>query len=331
MTLDSGDGGQRSAARGPHARTSGPRGLRANGPLVWGRLLRLSLLPSAAADSAGGIALATAGWPGGGAPWLAIAGSISVYAGGLVLNDWADRAHDARTRPDRPLPSGGVAPGAALALAALLLALGPLLGLAASPITGAILAAVAALAAIYDLVGRGPWRGPLLLGACRALNLSSGIATGLALAPDARLDPLLAAPPILYGAYVISVGRLGRMEDAEDAGAIGTRPARFLWTAFACLLWAGCPPWNRNEGWQGWIPMLLSLAGAIALGKLANSAEPWTQGRVLAAMGVALRRLVLFGAICAALPGTSASLAVAGAILLLVPLGYALRRLFPPS
>ena len=84
----------------------------------WGRLLRLSLAPTAIADVVAG-----AFWGGaGGAPplgELALLGLASscTYHGGMALNDWADRAQDARVRPDRPVPSGGVNARAALIVA----------------------------------------------------------------------------------------------------------------------------------------------------------------------------------------------------------------------
>ena len=51
------------------------------------------------------------------APGLALA-SVLMYWSGMALNDWADREADAVERPERPIPSGRVRPGAALGLAA---------------------------------------------------------------------------------------------------------------------------------------------------------------------------------------------------------------------
>ena len=41
--------------------------------------------------------------------------SVSLYWAGMALNDWADRDLDAVERPERPIPSGRVRPGTALA------------------------------------------------------------------------------------------------------------------------------------------------------------------------------------------------------------------------
>ena len=79
-----------------------------------GQLLRLSLAPSAAADVAAGLVLGGRGHvPAGAAPWLLLGGSLSIYTGALALNDWADRERDRAERPERPLPSGAISPGAA--------------------------------------------------------------------------------------------------------------------------------------------------------------------------------------------------------------------------
>ena len=90
-----------------------------------GRLLRLSLLPSAVADVTVGMLLGGAGvWPEGVAPGLLVLSSLGIYHGSMALNDWADRHEDARLRPGRPLPSGALGAPLALWLGLGLLALG---------------------------------------------------------------------------------------------------------------------------------------------------------------------------------------------------------------
>src|SRR5262245_45265315 len=115
--------------------------------LAVGRLLRLSLTPSALADGAAGMVLGAGLWPGGPAPYLLMAGSACVYHGGMALNDWADREEDARTGRGRPIARGEIPAPGALALAVVLLVLGPALAWAAAPRSGACLAGVALLAA----------------------------------------------------------------------------------------------------------------------------------------------------------------------------------------
>ena len=173
----------------------------------YGRLLRLSLAPTAVADVLAGLLVAHGGrLPGAGPSHLLVGASLAIYHGNLALNDWRDRVHDGETRPERPLPSGRIAPGRALQLGLCLAALGLVLARMADPQAGAFAAVLALLAGAYNLRLRGPWIGPLLLGSCRALNL----ALGFAYAHPAAIPRALWSAPLLYGAYVFVVSRLGR-------------------------------------------------------------------------------------------------------------------------
>lgn len=58
---------------------------------------------------------AAAGTPLRGRRLLLPAASAAFYWAGMALNDWADRELDAVERPERPIPSGRVSAGAALA------------------------------------------------------------------------------------------------------------------------------------------------------------------------------------------------------------------------
>ncbi len=307
---------------------------------VVGRLMRLSLAPSAVADVAAGVVFGAGFWPATLAPWLLIAASLCVYHGGLVLNDWADREHDRRTRPDRPIPSGAVPPHAAALLGFGLLAAGPWIALGADPHVAAIVGSVALLAATYDLGGRGPWLGPLLLALCRGGNLLAGIWLGMrAAAPLAELPgdngAALFAVPALYGGYVFAVSRLGRMEDAEDDAPLGRRPARLLAVAAALLLSLPILPVPDVAWDQRALSVTLATGiagfGAFGLLRLAFRRWTWTRPRVMGAMGMALRRLLIFASATAMMRGGAAGVSVSLLILGGYPLSYALRRVFPPS
>lgn len=313
-----------------------------------GRLLRVSLTVSAAADIAAGVVLGSGSWPSGGRPFLLVLASLCVYHGGMALNDWVDREHDARTRPERPLPSGAIAPGTALALGLGLLVLGPFLAAAVEPACGRLLTATAALALLYDVAGRGPWLGPTLLGLCRAGNLAAGLRLGLATVPErAAGSPLfdgltLWGAPVLYGAYVFVISRLGRLEDGEDERPLGRRPARHLAAAAGILLGAPVVPLPlvplpsdfplASDDARLPVAALLAAVGAFPLLRGAfRPAYTWTHARVQEWMGVALRRLLFFTATLSLTRGTLAGACVAACILAGFPLSHALRRVFPPS
>ena len=77
-------------------------------------LVRAPAALSVPGDSLAGAA--AAGWPAGRRTALLPVASVSLYWAGMALNDWADRELDAVERPERPIPSGRVAPRTALAL-----------------------------------------------------------------------------------------------------------------------------------------------------------------------------------------------------------------------
>ena len=148
------------------------------GPLrAWLQLLRPANVATAPADVLAGAALAGALVPPAAAlPWL-LAATAALYAGGIVLNDVFDRALDAVERPERPIPSGAVAPGAAALAGALLLAA----GVAASAMAGRdavwLALAIAAAVVTYDAWAKHhAVAGPFTMGLCRALNLLLGTA-----------------------------------------------------------------------------------------------------------------------------------------------------------
>ena len=302
--------------------------------------MRLSLAPSAAADALCGLTLAAGGSlptsPGTG---RIVAASLCAYHGGLVLNDWADREHDRRTRPERPLPAGAIAAGSTLCAAVLLLGAAVGLAWSAAPTAGAWMAGVCLLVVAYDLWGRGPWSGPSLLALCRAGNLG----LGFAFVADPVLLPVGVALASTYGAYVFLASRLGRMEDGEDAQELGQRPRTLLLPCAALLLllpaWpAVLPAWHAPApaAWAG--AVLLATWAALGVVRPALATRHWTRALVERSMGGLLRRLLVITATASLLAPAAAEAfnpragwVVGLAILAGYPLSFALRRVFPPS
>ena len=314
-----------------------------------GRLLRLSLAPSALADGAAGLVLAGGVWPGGAAPWLLLGANACIYHGGMVLNDWADRSVDAVARPERPLPAGILSAPSALVLGVVLLAVGLILGFRADPQVGGLFAALTACVVLYDLVGRGPFLGPLLLGFCRAANLGTGLLLGIRLSAQAanhtRSDGnlLLLLPPLLYGGYVFCVSRLGRLEDRKLSAVEAQLPPRLLRRAGLLLLALGAlvpvlsvraidlPRSLPGLPWSALV-LALGLAGLGATGLFrAAGGMSWRGADIVQAMGLCLRRLLILTAIIALGAGTWDGVWVAGGVLLGYPASFWLRRAFPPS
>jgi 4-hydroxybenzoate polyprenyltransferase len=137
-------------------------------------------------------------------PWLLAAGAC-LYAGGVVLNDVFDRELDRVERPERPIPSGRVRPGAAATLGGLLLAAGVLAAAQATLAALSIAILIAVLVLLYDgWAKRHPVLGPANMALCRACNLLLGIAA----VPAALGEQWpIAAIPFLYIAGVTALSR----------------------------------------------------------------------------------------------------------------------------
>ncbi|MFJ3278023.1 SCO3242 family prenyltransferase [Streptomyces halstedii] len=146
-------------------------------PRAWAELLRVSALFSVPGDALAGAA-ATGRNPGRGTV-LAVGASLCLYEAGMALNDWADRDEDAVDRPHRPIPSGRIAPGAALAAAGALTAAGLALAARAGRPALTVATGLAATVWAYDLRLKHTPAGPAAMATARALDLLLGaVATG---------------------------------------------------------------------------------------------------------------------------------------------------------
>ncbi|WP_435737100.1 UbiA family prenyltransferase [Cellulosimicrobium sp. PMB13] len=105
--------------------------------------------------------------------------SACLYAGGMALNDYSDRHLDSLERPERPIPSGRVTPRRALQVGTGLTAAG--IGLAAAGGGRRALAVAVPLAAAvwtYDTVAKDRPVGPVVMAACRGLDVLLGAGVG---------------------------------------------------------------------------------------------------------------------------------------------------------
>ncbi|MFT7484978.1 MAG: hypothetical protein ACI9F9_000824 [Candidatus Paceibacteria bacterium] len=294
----------------------------------WGRLLRLSLSATAIGDVLAGSALAGAGFTELPQVGVLILASLGIYHGGMAFNDWCDREHDASTRPERPIPCGAIPARTALLAALGLFALGPVLAGFVHPLAAVHAVLLAGCAALYDFKGRGPRLGPLLLGLCRFLNMTLPIT---ALGLDAGLGAGVLAAPALYALYLFLLSKLGRLEDGEQ-NAVGSVSPRSLLFGLAAVFWV--LPWLPVEGattaGRG-LALCVCFIASVGLVRSGQGLKSWQPSDVMAAMGCALRRMLPFSASVAFLVGTSFAMAAGVAILLLTPVSFWLRKVFPPS
>jgi 4-hydroxybenzoate polyprenyltransferase len=139
------------------------------------QLVRLPNLFTAAADSLAGWLLVR-GSLDEPARWLPLCGaSMAIYAGGIALNDAFDIEVDRRERPGRPLPSGRVSLRFAMAFGAAALLAGVLLAAAVSRWSGIVSIVLVCAVLLYDAGVKRTVLGPVMMGACRGLNLLLGL------------------------------------------------------------------------------------------------------------------------------------------------------------
>jgi 4-hydroxybenzoate polyprenyltransferase len=158
-------------------------------------LLRPANVATALADVLAGFAVAGLG-NARALPWLLVA-TACLYGGGVVLNDYFDRAVDAVERPERPIPGGRVRPASAARFGAILLGVGVVAASLASAAALLIASLIVLAVLLYDAAAkRHPLFGPINMGVCRGLNLTLGMAAvppmvtarwGLALLPFAYI------------------------------------------------------------------------------------------------------------------------------------------------
>jgi 4-hydroxybenzoate polyprenyltransferase len=112
--------------------------------------------------------------------WALLLASSSLYCAGMVLNDVNDVEVDRLERPQRPLPSGRISLSLARSLGYTLLALGVGLAAVAGALSGHYRSALVAIPlavaiVLYDAIVKRTPLAPLLMGACRLLNVLLGM------------------------------------------------------------------------------------------------------------------------------------------------------------
>jgi 4-hydroxybenzoate polyprenyltransferase len=136
-------------------------------------LARVSNLPTVWTNVLAGMVLTGRNVDSG--RWVMLACGVSLlYCAGMVLNDVSDAKHDARARPDRPIPAGHITPAAArnFALVLGLGGIGVITAASATSSVGAPLAMTLLLVTAivyYDLRHKQDSAGPFVMGICRGL------------------------------------------------------------------------------------------------------------------------------------------------------------------
>ena len=178
-----------------------------NRPKALAELLRLSALPTAMADIFAGYLFRHDDLAPHATFVALLAASSMIYLGGMVLNDVCDIEQDRRERPGRPIPSGRIALPSARLLAMTLLGTGLVIASIVSQTSAMLAAVLVACVVAYDARFKATPFGPLLMGACRGLNVLLGMSTA---------SPIMHGPSIHFAlamtAYVIGITWFGRRE-----------------------------------------------------------------------------------------------------------------------
>jgi hypothetical protein len=273
---------------------------------AWSTLLRLgriSNLPTVWTNVVAGSVIAGGARPAELA--LTLLAMTAFYVGGMYLNDFFDRAIDARDRPGRPIDAGLISPGTVLRIGFGLLAVGVALMIAlgwAAASCGVVLAATIVL---YDLWHKGNALSPVVMGLCRALVY---VGTGLAVSGTLSQAGLVGAcvlashvAGITYAAKQEGLNRVGKLWPLLMLAAplLAAMPAVAAWPVLAALV-------------------LLLAADARAVYLLANRPVP---GAVPLAVSGLIAAICLVDAVAIAAVGGSAAVAA------ICVLGYPLTRM----
>jgi UbiA prenyltransferase family len=291
----------------------------------------IELVRAPAALSVPGDALAGAAAAGGLGPRTAgvAAASVCLYWAGMAANDWADRELDAKERPERPIPSGRVAPNTALGVAAGLTAAGlALAGLAGGRRALAVAVPLAGAVWAYDTVAKSTAAGPATMAACRGLDVLLGASNG-------RVRWAV-FPALTVAAHTYTVTALSRR---EVDGANPLLPAATLAGTAAVAVAAATPASatppgqdpaaRRRSGWRRVVQAALSGWYAKNYGASQVRAVDDPSARTIrTAVGAGITGLpALQGALVAraGAPVTGAAVAAAA------PLGRRLAKRFSPT
>jgi 4-hydroxybenzoate polyprenyltransferase len=285
-----------AAAQMPSLSTLLRLGRISNVPTVWTNVLAGSIIAGGTSHS-DGIAL------------IAIA-MTAFYVGGMYLNDFFDRAIDARDRPGRPIDAGEIRANSVMLIGFGLLAVGIALMIAFG--LGAILCGflLAGVIVLYDVWHKANRLSPVVMGLCRALVY---IGTGIAVAGGISNATIIGA--VALACHVAGITYAAKQESLDRVGN--------LWplVLLAVPLIAALPV--LFDGWTTIAAFVLLLAAdAAAIRLLARRPSP---GAVPLAVSGLIAAICLVDALAIAAAGGGIM------IVAICALGYPLTRLFQKS
>ena len=291
--------------------------------ISWLQLLRIPTVFTAIADICAGFLLTHLSAEPRGEFWLLIGSSSCLYLAGMVFNDVFDRKIDAQERPERPIPSGRISPGAAVSAGCVLIILGNILAWCVGMNSLKIALILTAAVLAYDGMLRKTPLGPVAMGVCRFLNVMLG-ASAIGFWPSIWARPQLQVA-IGIGVYVIGLTWFARRE--------ATHPQRWQLILAAIVVNLGVLVLaDLASSWpgDGALTAVFTALGVTTIavnGKLLMPIVRPEPARVQAAVVTMLMSIIMLDAIMVFFKTGETALAAMTAVLLLPTL--VLRKLVP--
>lgn len=244
-----------------------------------------------------------------------VAASSCVYLAGMALNDYADRAVDAIERPARPIPSGRVSPEFALGLAGGMTIAGVLLAMAADgpralKVVGPLVGAVWS----YDMALKTTAVATPGMSACRGLDVIVGAGA------HGAASALPAAVVVAAHTAIVTEISAHEAQGADPSRAVaGLAATAAITAASATLSLRASRSLARRAAALGLLGAYAAAVGGAQAGAVRDSSAAGLQRAVSAGvLGLILLQ--------ASLLAGAGSLAPAGGLATLWPLGRALAR-----
>lgn len=290
--------------------------------MKWLQLLRIPNTPSAIANVLAGFLLANGNWSDWQSLLCLVISSVSFYWAGMALNDVFDIEVDRIDQPQRPIPSGRISLQSATVLGWGLLGLGVALAAVAGSLTESsaamatatcIAVGVALAIFLYD----GPFKrtplAPLLMGACRSLNILLGASTayagqltggseeGLNFGSWVGIPVEVWWASLAIGVLITGVTMLARNESSAIQNRSRLAFAGFVmmvgFALLAALPW--CPGADFSGSSVGTYPVLVGLIALVSVRRVVNCIADARAQSVKLAIVSTLRSLIVFdAAIC---------------------------------
>ena len=173
---------------------------------------RVSNLPTVWTNVLAGVVLAGGEWQTWRTAVTLLAMSL-FYVGGMYLNDYFDRAIDARERPSRPIPAAHIPAQAVAATGFALLSAGIVLMASMGALAALVGTMLAAVILAYDLFHKANPFAPVVMGLCRAL-----VYCGAAAATVGTVSGALVIAALALLAYVAGLTYAAKQENLDQVG-----------------------------------------------------------------------------------------------------------------